>query len=93
MHKDIVFTYPPEVEPLGSSPRCEVQGMLIPKRVITVQGHPEFNAEIVTELLEARHQQGIFGDKIYEDAMHRVGREQDGVLVSGVFLKFLLDRL
>ncbi|MCJ1404176.1 hypothetical protein MMC11_007401 [Xylographa trunciseda] len=93
MHKDIVFTYPPEVEPLGSSPRCEVQGMLIPKRVITIQGHPEFNVEIVTELLEARHKQGIFDDKTYEDAMHRVGREQDGVLVSGVFLKFLLDRL
>ncbi|MCJ1433378.1 hypothetical protein MMC27_002738 [Xylographa pallens] len=93
MHKDIVFTYPPGVEPLGSSHRCEVQGMLIPKRVITIQGHPEFNADIVSELLEARHKQGIFDDKTYEDAMHRVGREQDGVLVSGVFLKFLLDRL
>ncbi|MCJ1283219.1 hypothetical protein MMC26_002547 [Xylographa opegraphella] len=93
MHKDIVFTYPLEVEALGSSPRCEVQGMLIPKRVITVQGHPEFNAEIVTELLEARHKQGIFDDEIYEDAMRRVGKAQDGVLVSGVFLKFLLDRL
>ncbi|MCJ1381100.1 hypothetical protein MMC17_004209 [Xylographa soralifera] len=93
MHKDIVFAYPPEVQPLGSSPRCEVQGMLLPQRVITVQGHPEFNREIVTELLEARHEQGIFDDAIFEDAMRRVGREQDGVLVSGVFLKFLLDRL
>ena len=93
MHKDIVFTYPPEVEPLGSSPRCEVQGMLIPKRVITIQGHPEFNAEIVAELLEARHKQGIFDEKTYEDAIQRVGKEQDGVLVSGVFLKFLLDQL
>ena len=93
MHKDIVYTYPPEVEPLGSSPRCEVQGMLIPRRLITIQGHPEFNAEIVTELLEARHEQGIFDDKTYEDAMRRVETDQDGVLVSGVFLKFLLDRL
>ena len=93
MHKDIVFNYPAEVEPLGSSPRCEVQGMLISKRVITIQGHPEFNADIVSELLDARHKQGIFDDKTYEDAMDRVRREQDGVLVSGVFLKFLLDRL
>ncbi|MCJ1416133.1 hypothetical protein MMC32_002468 [Xylographa parallela] len=93
MHKDIVFNYPAEVEPLGSSPRCEVQGMLISKRVITIQGHPEFNADIVSELLDARHKQGIFDDKTYEDAMDRVRREQDGVLVSGVFLKFLLDRV
>ena len=91
MHKDIVYYYPRGVEELGYSPKCEVQGMYIPGKVITVQGHPEFNKEIVTELLETRHQQGIFDDKTYEDGMRRVGKQQDGVVVAAAFLKFLLD--
>lgn len=91
MHKDIVFAYPPEVESLGSSPACEVQGMLVRGRLITVQGHPEFTGDIVEELLEARHTQGILDDGTFEDAMGRVRREHDGVIVAGAFLKFLLD--
>ncbi|QIW98944.1 hypothetical protein AMS68_004462 [Peltaster fructicola] len=53
MHRDIVYTLPPSVESLGRSPVCEVQGMYARKRLITVQGHPEFTAEIVDELIES----------------------------------------
>jgi len=91
MHRDIVYYCPKGVEELGSSPRCKVQGMYIPGEVLTVQGHPEFNEEIVKELLETRHEQGIFDDKTYEDAMARVGKQQDGVVVAKAFLRFLLD--
>lgn len=91
MHKDIVYDYPSSVEQLGFSPRCEVQGMLIPRKLITVQGHPEFTEEIVRELLETRHDQGIFDDETYKDAIGRVGKQHDGVVVAGAFLKFMLD--
>ncbi|KAI9879121.1 MAG: hypothetical protein M1830_009508 [Pleopsidium flavum] len=91
MHRDIVYHYPQGVEELGSSPRCKVQGMYIPGKVLTVQGHPEFSEEIVKELLETRHEQGIFDDKVYEEAMSRVGKQQDGVVVAKAFLRFLLD--
>ena len=91
MHKDIVFEYPDSVQPLGSSPKCENQGMLIPRKLITVQGHPEFTEEIVRELLETRHQQGIFDDATFKDTMGRVANPHDGVLVSGAFLTFLID--
>ena len=89
MHRDLVFNYPPNVEALGSSPSCQVQGMYIPDSVITVQGHPEFNGEIVAELLGNRHRLGIFGDDIYEEAIRRVKEKQDGVLVGQAFLRFL----
>ena len=92
MHKDLVYHYPTSVdnlEPLGSSDACKVQGMYIPDRVVTVQGHPEFTEEIVRELLEKRHRQGVFGDDVYEEAKARVGKAQDGVLVGQAFLKFL----
>ena len=91
MHRDIVFDYPPDVEPLGSSPRCKVQGMYSKNRLITVQGHPEFSKDIVTELLETRHKQGIFGDEVYEDGLARVGKDHDGVAVAKAFLRFLLE--
>lgn len=91
MHRDIVTALPEGAISLGQSSRCSIQGMYIPGRVITVQGHPEFTEEIVRELLENRHRQGIFDDETYEDAMRRMARPQDGVLVAQAFLRFLLD--
>ena len=91
MHRDIVYEYPKGVESLGSSPRCDVQGMYAPGRLITVQGHPEFNEEIVREIVESRYKQGIFDDGTYEDAIGRVRNHHDGVAVGTAFLRFLLD--
>lgn len=91
MHRDIIYNYPEEVEQLAYTDKCSVQGMYIAKRLITVQGHPEFNEEIVRELLEARHASGIFDDAMFQDAMSRVDKYQDGVLVAAAFLKFLLE--
>ncbi|KAI9883138.1 MAG: hypothetical protein M1823_005103 [Watsoniomyces obsoletus] len=65
-------------------------GMYIPNRIITVQGHPEFTEEIVRELLENRHRQGIFDDETFEDGMRRVARPHDGVVVAQAFLRFLM---
>lgn len=91
MHRDVVFEYPPNVEKLGHSPKCDVQGMLIPKRLITVQGHPEFTEEIERVIIGARHEQGIFSDEMYKDAMTRVADPHDGVVVAAAFLRFMLD--
>ncbi|KAF2458934.1 class I glutamine amidotransferase-like protein [Lineolata rhizophorae] len=91
LHRDIVYEYPPGVEPLGSSAKCAVQGMYQKGRLITVQGHPEFTKDIMMELFEVRHDMGILDDVIFGDAMSRVGHAHDGVVVSAAFLKFLLD--
>ncbi|KAL8644607.1 MAG: hypothetical protein Q9210_007167 [Variospora velana] len=92
MHKDIVFDYPAGVQPLGSTKPCKVQGMFVPRRVFTVQGHPEFTEEILVEILEVRHQEGVFGDEIYKEAMARVGRRHDGVMVGKRFIEFFLGK-
>lgn len=91
MHRDIVFYYPQGVQELGSSPVCNVQGMYVPRRLITVQGHPEFNEEIMTEILNARHAIGVFDDNTFEEAMKRAVEPHDGLVVSKAFLRFLLD--
>ena len=91
MHQDAIFTYPPSVEHLGHSPSCHVQGMYERKRLITTQGHPEFDEDIVAELLENRHDKGVFDDGTYEDAMRRVKKHHDGVRVAGAFLRFMVE--
>jgi GMP synthase-like glutamine amidotransferase len=92
MHQDVVYTWPSSVEHLGHSPRCDVQGMYEKKRLITVQGHPEFNGDIVSELLENRHARGIFDDGMYMDGMERVRKHHDGVAVSAAFVRFMLEQ-
>jgi GMP synthase-like glutamine amidotransferase len=91
MHRDAVKTYPPGVEALAHTDKCAVQGMYSAGRFISLQGHPEFNETIVRELLVARHGAGVFDDELFQDAMQRVGKEQDGVLVARAFLRFLLE--
>ncbi|KAF1919837.1 class I glutamine amidotransferase-like protein [Ampelomyces quisqualis] len=90
MHRDIVFEYPDDVEKLGASPRCLVQGMYKKDRLISVQGHPEFNEPIMMELVKTRNKQGIFEDEQARDALERSGKYHDGVNIAKAFLRFLL---
>jgi GMP synthase-like glutamine amidotransferase len=91
MHRDVVAEFPAGSEPLARTELCPVQGMYVPKKYITVQGHPEFNADIVNEILTVRHMAGIFSDQVYEDALKRVAIDQDGPLVAKAFLKFMRE--
>lgn len=65
--------------------------MYVPRRLITVQGHPEFTDEIVEEILDSRYKNGVFTEDEYKEAMSRVKNHHDGVAVGVAFLKFLLD--
>ncbi|KAL3473047.1 class I glutamine amidotransferase-like protein [Aspergillus californicus] len=91
MHRDIVFTYPEDVIPLGSSPRCAVQGMYRAGKFITVQGHPEFREDIVSEVVKLRAEAGVFDKEQAEDALSRAGKPHHGVAIGVAFLKFLLE--
>jgi GMP synthase-like glutamine amidotransferase len=91
MHQDIIYAYPQNVIPLGSSPRCEVQGMYSRGRLVTIQGHPEFTDEIVTEIIKSRAQLGILGKEQAQDALARVGNHHDGIAIGAAFLRFLLE--
>jgi GMP synthase-like glutamine amidotransferase len=91
IHGDIVYDYPPGVEELAYTAKCPVQAMYIPKRVMTVQGHPEFTEEIMRELLDAAHASGLLDKDTFEDSIKRVGKYQDGVVVAQAFLRFLLE--
>lgn len=89
MHRDAVLDAPAGAELLGSTADCPVQGLLLPGRAVTVQGHPEFDETIVREILGLRHEIGVFSEETYEGGMQRVGLEHDGVAVAAAFLRFL----
>lgn len=89
MHRDIVTSYPPGAEPLGDTDVCDTQGMLLPGRAITVQGHPEFTEGIVSEILGLRVQTKIISDDVYRSGMARVKDDHDGVRIARAFLRFI----
>ena len=91
MHRDIIYQYPEGVEELGSSSVCKVQGMYTPRRLLTVQGHPEFNQEIMEEIIGTRHKTGIFDDEAKDVHMKKVALRHDGLVVSQAFVRFLLE--
>lgn len=91
MHRDMIYDQPEGVEELAYTDKCSVHAMYVPKRFITVQGHPEFNEEIVKELVQTRREAGIFGEDEFKDAMDRVDKYHDGVVVAQTFLKFALE--
>lgn len=91
MHRDAVLETPAGTENLGHSPSCGIQGFYRPCRFLTFQAHPEFDEEIMTEVVHARFRQGVFDQALYEDALSRVGNSHDGDLVSGLMLQFLVD--
>ncbi|RAH79966.1 class I glutamine amidotransferase [Aspergillus japonicus CBS 114.51] len=91
MHQDIAYGYPSEVISLGASPRCAVQGMYVPRKLITVQGHPEFREDIMDELITLRTASGLFSPEMSQDASSRAGLPHDGVAITVAFLKLVLE--
>lgn len=91
MHRDEVVSFPPSSKPLAYTTLCPNQGMYVAGSYITVQGHPEFNHDIMSEILDIRHKLGVFADDMYEEAIGRAGNEQDGVQIAKAFVRFLMD--
>ncbi|XXH03850.1 hypothetical protein Hte_010256 [Hypoxylon texense] len=91
MHRDSISSYPASVTPLAHTPACGTQAMYIPKRMISVQGHPEFTEEMVREILDMFKEHGAVSNEVYDDSMRRVGDKEDGVEVAKVFLRFMME--
>ncbi|KAI5826439.1 class I glutamine amidotransferase-like protein [Schizophyllum commune Tattone D] len=95
MHRDHVPAIPAGFELLGSTPVCPNQGMVQfyegegaatdPRRIhiLTVQGHPEFTAEIVDKMVDARAASGVIPADTAKDYARRRAWTNDGVTVVG----------
>jgi GMP synthase - Glutamine amidotransferase domain len=89
MHRDIVHEVPEGCINLGYSGPCAIQGLYIPNRLLTVQAHPEFNEFIMSHLVEARHDSGLFNEELAKDGAARAGNHHDGALVAKKIIEFI----
>ncbi|KAK7202797.1 class I glutamine amidotransferase-like protein [Myxozyma melibiosi] len=78
MHSDHVTVLPKGVHVFASSPKSPVQGMYVPRKILTFQGHPEFNAEVAEALVDRVIRNGGLTDEQAQDALGRVGMENHG---------------
>lgn len=62
----------------------------MPARLITMQSHSEMNDEILRELLDHRRGKGLIDQERYENAISRISKDHDGLVVAKAFLKFCL---
>ena len=96
MHRDHVPILPPGFELLGSTSVSNNQGMVKfyataqPKEnkledvhILTVQGHPEYNEPIISDIVALRLQSGVISAEAAADAERRRYWKQDGIEVLG----------
>jgi hypothetical protein len=62
----------------------------VKNRILTLQGHPEYNANIASEFLERRHGSAL-DEETYQDGKDRANNPHDGINVGARFLMFLLE--
>lgn len=62
----------------------------MPGLVWSVQAHPEFTEFIMGCILEARHDNGVFDDELYQDGKSRAGKQTDGEKLGENIVRFIL---
>jgi GMP synthase-like glutamine amidotransferase len=92
MHRDVVFDIPPTFENLGSSALCAIQGLYRPGKVLTIQGHPEFDTFITGEILKTRYARNVLDEEVYKESMSRVALSHQGVEIGVAICRFLVEK-
>lgn len=80
---------PPSWIPIGSSKHCTVQGVYQPGRVLTYQGHFEFDRFVNTETVK------VFGAKwepsALQAALDSMDKDDDSQAAADIVVRFLLE--
>ncbi|BGP34819.1 hypothetical protein JCM10296v2_006643 [Rhodotorula toruloides] len=98
MHRDHVPSLPPSFELLGSTPACAVHGMVrlvdpsapfshTNISAVTLQGHPEFDGEMVNTIIDAREAGGVISRAVAEESREYAGERDDGAWIGRVLLR------
>jgi len=75
-HQDQVVTLPPGAEVIGTSDFCANAALLYGNRILTIQPHPEFTAEIIETLIRLRGR-GVVPDDLLAQAQAGLGAPTD----------------
>jgi len=88
VHQDQVMQLPPNAELLGGNDFCPNLFFTIEDQVLGIQGHPEFTAEIMHQIIDAR--QDIFGPQLCSSATSSIdGGTPDNQILAEWIINFL----
>ncbi len=88
-HKDQVTDLPPGAELYLSSDFCPLAGFTMGDQVITVQGHPEFQKDYSSALMQMR--QEMLGKDVYRTGMQSLAEPTDEQNFARWLLSFVTD--
>ena len=88
-HRDHVISLPPGAQLLSRSPKTPVEAYAIDSQVLCIQGHPEFNNDIVRKIVETRMEAGSLPKDIGERALESLSGLPDHDPLYEALLEFL----
>ncbi|KAF9996834.1 hypothetical protein BGZ65_007584 [Modicella reniformis] len=92
LHRDAVFGVPEGFTLLASTAHTENQSMISnDRRIVSVQGHPEFTGDIVKKIIEVRTVDGIFSKELSEASMKLVDEPLDRVKIASRIVQFIQE--
>jgi GMP synthase-like glutamine amidotransferase len=89
-HADQVVVPPPGAEVLGGNQHCPVSLMRVGRRMLGIQGHPEFGHDYSRALMEARRGSTI-PESVVVDGMRSLETPPDSARLSDWIVGFLLE--
>lgn len=85
-HQDQVIEIPQEAVLLATNDFCPNQMFQIGSHILTVQGHPEYNAEYCKEKLNKHH--GAISEEVFQEALKSFEKTPDNEILSDWFREF-----
>ncbi|KKY23032.1 putative gmp synthase [Phaeomoniella chlamydospora] len=82
---------PNDVYQIGTTPLCPVQGIYQPCRLLTFQGHPEFDRFINTECLKLVGKRVGWEDDYTYSAILRADAMDDANVAADIMISFFLE--
>lgn len=76
---------------VGVSDMCDTQGLFEPGRVLTYQGHPEFDQNILYYFMEMLGSSGIIDNETYRTSLILINQKSTSQLAAEVVVRFFAD--
>lgn len=93
VHQDVVYEAPEGFKNIGSSDKAKVQGIYKKGKALTFQGHPEFNKDLVREVLENKRADGTISEDHYKESVAAMEKFQDDNAIIGKIIVNFISNL
>nr|WP_321483911.1 gamma-glutamyl-gamma-aminobutyrate hydrolase family protein [uncultured Cohaesibacter sp.] len=90
-HQDQVVEVPPQAKVIASSDFCPAAALVYGEQVLSFQGHPEFSADFVADLIEEKRDD-VLGQAVADKATTSLRKPIDRMAIGAGIVEFLKAR-